>query len=339
MRVRTGIVVLGAALLVGVWGGPARAADGDAAAHYKKGRSLYNVSEYRAALDEFKQAYVLHEDPAFLYNIAQCHRQLGNHREAVTFYKRFLKESPGAPNRREIERLIGELEAKAAQTSPPPPAPPERDHAEPSPPPPADAAPPPPASPPPMATTPAAEPAPAPAAKAGVHFEVGLGGGGLHDSFEWIGVTKGTATGGSGAGHLALTFGVVPRLALGALLAGESVQAPHVELSGVETNNVGVGVLGMVGALADWRVKPEPTGLHFQGGVCFARMTIKDKAGAVPDRSPKGGGVALAAGWDWSLTPSWQFGVMGRFLGAQLTDQGITHDVVALSALALLSYH
>src|SRR3954451_20971836 len=114
MRVRTGIVVLGAALLVGVWGGPARAADGDAAAHYKKGRSLYNISEYRAALDEFKQAYVLHEDPAFLYNIAQCHRQLGNHREAITFYKRFLAESPHAPNRREIERLIGELEEKAA---------------------------------------------------------------------------------------------------------------------------------------------------------------------------------------------------------------------------------
>src|SRR5262249_3013755 len=104
MRTMRAIVIGMAAMLsAATWAGPAAAAD-DAATHYKKGRSLYNVSEYRAALDEFKQAYVLHEDPAFLYNIAQCHRQLGNHREAITFYKRFLNESPKASNRKEIER-------------------------------------------------------------------------------------------------------------------------------------------------------------------------------------------------------------------------------------------
>ena len=121
MRARVVIagVVLGVAFASAT---PARAADEVAAAHYKKGRSLYNVSEYRGALEEFKAAYVVHEDPALLYNIAQCHRMLGNHREAITFYKRFLGESPGAKNRKEIERLIGELEAKAAEAPPPAPA-------------------------------------------------------------------------------------------------------------------------------------------------------------------------------------------------------------------------
>src|SRR5450432_4044041 len=120
MRVRARIAIAGVALLLAcAWARPAAAADEEASAHYKRGRSLYNVSEYRAALDEFKQAYVAHEDPAFLYNIAQCHRQLGNHREAITFYKRFLNESPKAPNRKEIEHLIGELEVKAAGAAPP----------------------------------------------------------------------------------------------------------------------------------------------------------------------------------------------------------------------------
>jgi tetratricopeptide (TPR) repeat protein len=116
---------------------PAAAGDEAAQAHYKKGRSLYNVSEYRAALDEFKQAYVEHEDPAFLYNIAQCHRQLGNYPEAITFYKRFLNESPKAPNRKEIQRLIAELEGKSANRPhrprrPHPPRPWSRRHRRPS---------------------------------------------------------------------------------------------------------------------------------------------------------------------------------------------------------------
>jgi hypothetical protein len=172
-----------------------------------------------------------------------------------------------------------------------------------------------------------------------LHFELGLGGGGLHDSFDWIGVTKGTATGGSGAGQLAVTYGVIPRLALGVVLAGESVQSPHVEVSGVTSNTVDVGTLGMVGAIADLRVNSAPTGLHFEGAACFARMTIKDKTPVGPDRAPKGGGFVLAAGYDWALSPSLQLGVLARFLGAKLSDEGTDHDVVALSALALLSYH
>jgi hypothetical protein len=320
---------------------PAGAADGEAEAHYKKGRSLYNVSEYRSALEEFKQAYVLHEDAAFLYNIAQCHRQLGNHREAVTFYKRFLKESPSAPNRKEIERLIGELEAKAAQApAPPAAAQPEKDRGirgdetplgdAPTPPPPALAP-----EPPPVAVTPSAA---APSAKAGLHLEMGLGGGGMHDSFTWIGLTNGTAAGASGAFQLALTYGLVPQLAVGLLAAGESVQAPHVEVGGVGNKNVGVGLLALVGAMVDWRPQPSPTGLHFEGAICAARMTIKEKSGAVPDRAPKGAGVALAAGYDWSLSQAWQFGLLARFLGAKLSDQGTDHDAFALSALAVISY-
>ncbi len=46
---------------------------------FKKGTSHFNLGEYRQALADFKAAYRLHEDPNFLFNIAQCHRLLGEH--------------------------------------------------------------------------------------------------------------------------------------------------------------------------------------------------------------------------------------------------------------------
>ncbi len=52
--------------------------DIDAAkAHFSKGTRMYEVGDYGQALDEFKAAHLAKPDPAFLYNIAQCHRQLG----------------------------------------------------------------------------------------------------------------------------------------------------------------------------------------------------------------------------------------------------------------------
>lgn len=100
-----------AALLAGA---PSAQAQDDVAAakgHFQKGTRLYEVGDYREALDEFKAAHLAKPDPAFLYNIAQCHRQLGDAGQAVTLYKRFLVASPNAANRTEVERRIAELEA------------------------------------------------------------------------------------------------------------------------------------------------------------------------------------------------------------------------------------
>ena len=36
-------------------------------------------------------------DPAFLYNIGQCHRQLGDLEQAATLYRRFLTAAPNTP--------------------------------------------------------------------------------------------------------------------------------------------------------------------------------------------------------------------------------------------------
>ncbi|HJX62901.1 MAG TPA: tetratricopeptide repeat protein, partial [Polyangia bacterium] len=96
-----------------------KAAEGTAAvaatakAHFKQGRMHYQLGEYREALNEFKEAYRLKQDPSFLYNIAQCHRQLREYSEAIRLYGNYLREAPDADNRDEVERQIRDLKTAA----------------------------------------------------------------------------------------------------------------------------------------------------------------------------------------------------------------------------------
>jgi hypothetical protein len=82
--------------------------------HYDSGISHYNLQEYRDALADFKAAYRLKPDPAFLFNIAQCQRQLADFASAAASYRAYKREVPESPHRAEVERLIGEMD-KAVQ--------------------------------------------------------------------------------------------------------------------------------------------------------------------------------------------------------------------------------
>ncbi len=110
------------ALLV-MSGRPSRAADprlDSARAHSQEGDSYYKLEKYTNAITEYEQAYLAKPDPSFLYNIAQCHRLMGQGAEAIKFYRRFLKDAPTAPNRAVAEKHIRELEDASPGTKPPP---------------------------------------------------------------------------------------------------------------------------------------------------------------------------------------------------------------------------
>ena len=109
---------LGAALTLSVVllvsGGVARAGDPNAEkarAHFQQGDTYFKLEKYAIALQEFEQAYLAKQDPSFLYNIAQCHRLMGNRVEAVRFYKRYLNDAPNAANRPVAEKHIRDLES------------------------------------------------------------------------------------------------------------------------------------------------------------------------------------------------------------------------------------
>ncbi|HEX2568454.1 MAG TPA: hypothetical protein VH877_02770 [Polyangia bacterium] len=82
----------------------------EAKRHFISGTRHYNLNEYEEALQDFKEAYRHKDDPVFLYNIAQCYRLLDKHEEAVRFYRSYLRVSPNAPNRKDVEHKIATLE-------------------------------------------------------------------------------------------------------------------------------------------------------------------------------------------------------------------------------------
>lgn len=101
----------------------ARVAVADSAAaaktHYTEGLKRYNLGEFSKALDEFKTAYLAKPDPAFLFNIAQCQRQLGQFDDAARSYKAFLRESPDVPQaqREQVQKLITDMETAAKEAA------------------------------------------------------------------------------------------------------------------------------------------------------------------------------------------------------------------------------
>jgi hypothetical protein len=89
--------------------------------HFERGRTFFEVDEYRKAIAEFKAAHIEKPDPAFLYNIAECHRRLGEVSEALLFYRRFLATAPaGDKTRPLVEQRIADLKTVAEEPKPVP---------------------------------------------------------------------------------------------------------------------------------------------------------------------------------------------------------------------------
>jgi tetratricopeptide (TPR) repeat protein len=116
LRYRSGVLIalVLAALLAGRTAHAADPKTEKAREHYLQGDAFYKLDKYADALHEYEQAYIAKPDPSFLYNIAQCHRLMGDRADALRFYRRYLKDAPGAPNRAIAEKHIRELEAALA---------------------------------------------------------------------------------------------------------------------------------------------------------------------------------------------------------------------------------
>ena len=93
---------------------------------FKKGQIQYNLGRFEKALEHFSKAYETMPHGAFLFNIGQCHRHLGNHEKAIFFFEGYLRNLPNAPNRSDVEDLISEHRAKLAIAKTRKPSPPKK---------------------------------------------------------------------------------------------------------------------------------------------------------------------------------------------------------------------
>ena len=81
--------------------------------HFDEGRTFFDLGRFRDAIGEFKRSYVLFPTPETLFMLGQCHNQLGEPRQAIHFYRRYLEQKGDVADRAEVEVLIREAEAKA----------------------------------------------------------------------------------------------------------------------------------------------------------------------------------------------------------------------------------
>ena len=102
-----------------------QAAAAQAREYFERGEAFFKLEKYKEALEQYEQGYLAKADASFLYNIAQCHRLMGDKPAALRFYKRFLNEATRVPNRPVVEQHIKELEASLANEAPMPAPPPE----------------------------------------------------------------------------------------------------------------------------------------------------------------------------------------------------------------------
>jgi tetratricopeptide (TPR) repeat protein len=81
-----------------------------AAAHFKRGSTLFEDARYHEALAAFKAGYDAFPLPGFLVNIGQCYRKLERYEDAADVFKRFLETNPSDGRlRAEVEEAFAEV--------------------------------------------------------------------------------------------------------------------------------------------------------------------------------------------------------------------------------------
>lgn len=126
-----GLAIFATALVQTAQGAPSRTDDEKESRRlFQKAELGFNLGKFEDALADYQAAYQAKPLPGFLFNIAQCYRNLANYERARFFYRRYLALEPRSSNRHLVEELIAEMTErmdKQAQTAtatatPPPPS-------------------------------------------------------------------------------------------------------------------------------------------------------------------------------------------------------------------------
>ncbi len=81
---------------------------------FQAGQVAYDLGRFEDALKHYTAAYQLNQDPAILFTLGECHRQLGNWEQAKFFYGRYLGSAPNVPYAPLVKELLKEMTAKIA---------------------------------------------------------------------------------------------------------------------------------------------------------------------------------------------------------------------------------
>lgn len=95
-----------------------------AKAAFAAGKKAFDAGDFTEAAKNFKKSYDLSKKAALLYNVALAYQKNGDDDIALSYYRKFLKESdPADAQRPDAEQQVKELEAKLGIAPSPSPAP------------------------------------------------------------------------------------------------------------------------------------------------------------------------------------------------------------------------
>jgi len=86
--------------------------------HFERGREHYESGEFRKAANEFELSYDLSGKAALLYNIGRCYEALGEKEKAISYYRKYLSESPDAADWDEVNAHVEEMEDDLEEKEP-----------------------------------------------------------------------------------------------------------------------------------------------------------------------------------------------------------------------------
>lgn len=82
---------------------------------YEKGVTAYREGRFYDAVDIFLETNRLYRDPKFSYNIGKSFEGMGNQASALRYYREYLRRLPDAPDAREVEGHVHQLEQSLSQ--------------------------------------------------------------------------------------------------------------------------------------------------------------------------------------------------------------------------------
>jgi tetratricopeptide (TPR) repeat protein len=87
-----------------------------------EGATAFKLAHFDEALALYSKAYELYPAPALLFNLGQCHKNLGHLDRALFFFQGYLRDQPNPQNRAAVDKLVAELtkqiaDAKAAEAA------------------------------------------------------------------------------------------------------------------------------------------------------------------------------------------------------------------------------
>jgi tetratricopeptide (TPR) repeat protein len=78
----------------------------------EQGQAYYRLKDFDKAIESFREAYAKHPVPILLFNLAQSYRAKGDRKNALYFYRWYLRDKPDASDRSAVEAKIERLESE-----------------------------------------------------------------------------------------------------------------------------------------------------------------------------------------------------------------------------------